>query len=429
MQNKTTEQEHDTCYDVAVIGGGASGMMAAGRAAECGARVVLIEKNATLGKKLLITGGGRCNVTNAEPDIHKFLSKFKEDKKFLFSPFSKFSSRNTIDFFTSRGMPIHIEANNRAFPKSNSATSVHTTLLAYLQEHGVTILTKSTVQKVHAADNLLTHVTLHDGRILRARSFILATGGKSHPETGSTGDGFKWLKSLGHNVIEPSSALTPIITKEAWGHTLSGVSLDMVKITVYLDTIAEEKHKGRVLFTHFGLSGPMILNMSRSLGELLPYGTVTLAIDILPTFDIGTLDRTLRDHLQLHKNKKIKNSLPEIIPSTLAPIIIELSGVDKEKQVNSLTKEERLAIVRHAKDLRVTVTGLMGEDKAIITSGGLSLTEVEWKTIQSSLYPNFFVIGDMLNIDRPSGGYSLQLCWTTGYLAGESAARMFNGER
>jgi predicted Rossmann fold flavoprotein len=424
-----TAQESDTIYDVIVIGGGASGMMAAGKAAECGASVLLVEKNKTLGKKLLITGGGRCNLTNDEPDIKKFLDKFKDDKKFLFSPFSNFSSSDTISFFTSRGMPTKTEAHHRVFPLSNSAESVHKTLLSYLKEHNVTILTNAKVTSINKKDTTITDITLAHGQTLRGRSYIIATGGKSHPETGSTGDGFAWLSSLGHTIQEPSYALTPIITEEQWGHTLSGVSIDMARVTINLDGKPQQKHTGKILFTHFGLSGPMILNMSKHIGELLPCGTVTLTIDLFPHMDIGVLDVTLREHLLLHKNKKLKNSLSEILPPAIMPSIIDIAHVDKDKPINILTKEERKRITICCKALTVTVAGLMGEDKAIITSGGLSLHEVVWKTIQSSLYSNLFIIGDMLNIDRPSGGYSLQLCWTTGQIAGEHAARLFGSKK
>ena len=409
-------------YDIAVIGGGPSGMMAAGKAAELGASVILIEKNATLGKKLLITGGGRCNVTNACFDMKQFLDKFKDDKKFLFSPFSKFSAKDTVEFFNNHGMETKVEANNRVFPLSNSAQSVFDVMVNYIKNNKVTILNNSSVKGFTIDNGLITAINLRDKKTIKARSYILATGGKSRPETGSTGEGFNWLKEIGHTIIEPSAALVPLIIKDKWVHTLSGISLEEVKITTYLSNRPQSKNKGKILFTHFGLSGPMILNMSKDVGELLKYGEVTMLLDLAPPLDMGVLDKRLQEVLKVHQNKKIKNSLSEIVPQAIAPIIIKLSGVDPEKPVNILSKDERLTIVRLIKNLPMTVTGLMGEEKAIITSGGVDLHEIDFKTMQSSKYPNLFIVGDVLNIDRPSGGYSLQLCWTTGFVAGTSAA-------
>lgn len=413
----------DTTYDVAVIGGGAAGMMAAGRAAECGARVILIEKNSTLGKKLLITGGGRCNVTNYELDTRKFLEKFKDNKKFLFSPFSFFSVKETLDFFNSKGMETKVEANNRVFPLSNSATSVFNVLVEYMKKYNVTVLKNASVKGFTTEDNRITSILLRDKKVVQAKNYILATGGKSHPETGSTGDGFTWLSKIGHTVSSPSAALVPITTQEKWVHRLSGVSLENIKLTTFLNNKPQSKHKGKILFTHFGLSGPMILNMSKDLGELLKYGDVTLLLDLLPHLDIGTLDKTLQSLLLGQQNKKIKNTLSPLIPSAVAPIVIEISGIDENKAVNTLSRDERIKLVSIIKNMPITVTGLMGEDKAIITSGGVALEEVDTKTMRSKKYDNLFLVGDILNIDRPSGGYSLQLCWTTGYIAGGEAVK------
>ena len=409
-------------YDVAVIGGGPAGMIAAGRAAELGASVVLVEKNETLGKKLMITGGGRCNLTNAELDNKKFLDKFKDDKKFLFSPFSKFSVKETLEFFNGRGMYTHVEAGNRVFPLSNSAKSVFDVLVNYMKENKVTILNNSSVKGFEVTDGKIVAINLRDKKVIKARSFVLATGGKSHPETGSTGDGFNWLKEIGHNIIEPTASLVPIKIKEAWVHTLSGVSLENIKLTTYLNNKPQSRVKGKILFTHFGLSGPTILNMSKDIGEILKYGNVNISLDLIPHLDLGILDKNLQEVLKIHQNKKIKNSLSEIIPPALAPVVIEMSKIDPEKPVNNLTKDERLTIVRLMKNLPMTVTGLLGEDKAIITSGGIDLKEIDFKTMQSIKYPNLFLVGDVLNVDRPSGGYSLQLCWTTGFVAGTSVA-------
>jgi predicted Rossmann fold flavoprotein len=416
--NKPTQ----SIYDLAVIGGGPSGMMAAGTAASHGLSVILIEKNDSLGKKLLITGGGRCNLTNAEFDNKKFLSKFKDDSKFLFSPFSKFSVKDTLNFFNGRGMETKIEAGNRVFPISNSSKSVFDVMVNYLKENKVTILTSSPIISLGTEKDKITQINLKDKTTIKAKSYILATGGKSHKETGSTGDGFKWLEKIGHTIIEQGASLVPIKAYDTWVHSLSGLSLENIKLTTCLDNKKQNKFIGKILFTHFGLSGPMILNMSKEISELLKYGEVEIELDLMPKVDLGTLDKNLQEVLKNNQNKKIKNSLSEIVHPRLAPIILDISKIEKDKPVNILTKSERLLLVRLIKGLKIKIIGLMGEEKAIITSGGLDLKEVDFKSMSSIKYPNLFVVGDILNIDRPSGGYSLQLCWTTGFVAGESAA-------
>ena len=416
--NKPTQ----SIYDLAVIGGGPSGMMAAGTAASHGLSVILIEKNDSLGKKLLITGGGRCNLTNAEFDNKKFLSKFKDDSKFLFSPFSKFSVKDTLNFFNGRGMETKIEAGNRVFPISNSSKSVFDVMVNYLKENKVTIFTSSPIISLGTEKDKVTQINLKDKTTIKAKSYILATGGKSHKETGSTGDGFKWLEKIGHTIIEQGASLVPIKAYDTWVHSLSGLSLENIKLTTCLDNKKQNKFIGKILFTHFGLSGPMILNMSKEISELLKYGEVEIELDLMPKVDLGTLDKNLQEVLKNNQNKKIKNSLSEIVHPRLAPIILDISKIEKDKPVNILTKSERLLLVRLIKGLKIKIIGLMGEEKAIITSGGLDLKEVDFKSMSSIKYPNLFVVGDILNIDRPSGGYSLQLCWTTGFVAGESAA-------
>lgn len=410
----------ETIWDVVVIGGGASGMMTAGRAGSLGKKVLLLEKNDELGKKLLITGGGRCNVTNAEENLRVLLSKFKDSDKFLFSAFSQFSNKDTLDFFNSRGMETKVEANNRVFPITNKAESVWNVLLEYLKTNNVTVQSNYTVVGIEADGSKITSVKLKDKTIIRAKSFVLATGGKSHPETGSTGDGFKWLKELGHKVTEPTASLVPISVEDEWVKTLQGVSLENVKITVLQNEMKQEIKKGKILFTHFGLSGPTILNLSSEVGELLKYGDVFLSLDILPDLDYGQLNLKLQEIFKEKSNKKFKNTLDSLLPFAMVPIIVGLSGVYGDKPSHSITREERLHLVQVLKDLRVKVTGLLGEDRAIVTSGGVSLEEVDFKTMASKLFSNLYLTGDILNIDRPSGGYSLQLCWTTGFVAGSN---------
>lgn len=411
-----------TIYDVVVIGGGPAGMMAAGKAAESGARVVLLEKNTSLGKKLLITGGGRCNVTNAEFDQHILLGKYKDSKKFLFSPFSQFGVESTFEFFQSRQMPMKVEAEKRAFPLSDKAQSVWDVLVKNMKENKVTILTQSPVNGFEVADQKITGVCLKSGEVVRAKSYILATGGKSRPETGSTGEGFAWLKKIGHTIIEPNYALVPIKIQEEWVHRLSGISLQDVKLTIFQDNKKQHSAIGKMLFTHFGLSGPLVLNMSKTVSELFRYAPVTLSLDVRPHQDNGAVDRELLAIFAENLNKRLKNSLGQFVPPAIAPVLISLANIDPEKEVNMVSREERMRLIQTLKNMPMTVQGLLGADKAVITSGGISLEEVDFKTMRSRLYQNLFVAGDVLNIDRPSGGYSLQLCWTTGYVAGINAA-------
>jgi len=411
-------------YDVIVIGGGPAGMMAAGRAAEGGARVLLVEKNKMLGQKLLITGGGRCNVTNAEFDLHIFLSKFQSDAKFLYSSFAEFGVEETLDFFHRYQMPTKIEAEKRVFPVTDKAGSVFTALKQYMQEGNVTILSDISVAGLVPVDGKIDEILIKNGEKLKAHAYILATGGKSHPETGSTGDGFIWLKNIGHTIIESQAILVPVTTREKWVHNLSGVSMPDAKLSFFQhDEIGKKKKilpskSGKILFTHFGLSGPLILNTSKTLREFLQYGPVVISLDLVPGSDYGMIDDILQTIFERNKNKKIKNVLSEFVLASFVPTLLELTKIDGEKEIHSISREERLSIGRNVKDMQMTVTGLLGAEKAIVTSGGVDLKEVDFKTMRSRLYPNLYLIGDILNIDRPSGGYSLQLCWTTGFVAG-----------
>lgn len=408
-------------WDVVVIGGGPAGMMAAGRAAELSGNVLLIEKNDSLGKKLLITGGGRCNLTNRETDTRKFLSKYKDSEKFLFSAFSQFAVKETLDFFHKFKMETKEEAFGRVFPSSNKAESVWKVLLEYLKQNKVTIKSNTPVTGFIKDDNKITAVILKNKEKILAKSFVLATGGKSRPETGSTGDGFIWLKEIGHKIIEPSASLVPIKTKDAWVGKLQGVSIENVKITVLQNNQKQNVKKGKILFTHFGLSGPTILNLSHDIGELLKYGDVSLTLDVLPNLDPGQLNLKLQEIFKEKSNKKFKNTLDSLLPSSLISVIVELSEINGDTPSHSITREERISLVQLLKNIEIEVDSLLGVEKAIITSGGVSLDEVDFKTMSSRLYRNLHLVGDILNIDRPSGGYSLQLCWTTGFVAGTSS--------
>lgn len=407
-------------YDVVVIGGGPAGMMAAGQAAQRGAKVLLLEKNSSLGKKLLITGGGRCNITNNEPNVRKLLSMYKGNDKFLFSAFSQHAVTETLNFFHTHNLETKEEARKRMFPKTEKAQSVWNTLVEYMEEGNVTVLCSSPVKSINHTDGLVTSVTLANNKEIYAKSFVLATGGKSRPETGSTGEAFNWLKELGHTIEEPNSALVPITISDPWVKTLQGVSLDTVKITLIQNDKKQLSDTGRILFTHFGLTGPTILNMSKFIGEILKYDQVFISLDILPQNDHGQLNQKLQEIFKREQNKKIKNSLGEFFSSNMSRVIIEKSKTDPDTACNSVTREQRLSLIETIKNLTMEVSGLLGSDKAIVTSGGVVLEEVDFKTMRSRLFPNLYLIGDILNIDRPSGGYSLQLCWTTGFVAAQS---------
>jgi len=414
-------------WDVAVVGGGAAGMMAAGRAAACGAKVVLLEKNPSLGKKLLITGGGRCNVTNAEFDTRTLLSKFnrrgKKTDQFLFSPFSKHGVEDSIAFFNERGMPTKIETNNRVFPVSNSAQSVWDVLVQYMKQGNVRVIEGIKVTKIASEEGHISYIELANEQRIVAKSYIFATGGKSRPETGSTGDGFKWLAALGHTVSEPDASLVPLTLKDAWAKELSGVSLSNITLTLLQDGKKFGKQSGGMVFTHQGISGPAVLNLSRDVRDLLSYGQAILHLDLLPTKNQDMLDTELRALLD-QENKKVKNVLGTLIPSALITTTLAQAGIDPDTQANSVTRAQRLSLTKAIKGISMEVKGLLGVEKAIVTSGGVDLTEVDFRTMRSHIVDNLYIIGDLLNIDRPSGGYSLQLCWTTGMVAGESAAEV-----
>ena len=408
-------------YDVIVIGGGASGMMAAGRAAERGKLVLILEKNTELGAKLKITGGGRCNITNAEEDEKVLLSHYGQAKSFLHSPFSQFGVRDTFSFFESRGLPLVVQARKRAFPKTEKALDVFKVLEKYLKEGKVEVRTGANVERIESTDGHITAVIV-DKQKLSASSFILATGGKSHPETGSTGDGFSWLKKLGHRVKEPTPTIVPIAVKDNWIKKLSGVTLHGVKIILFLEGKRKIDLRGDVLCTHFGLSGPLILNAAGDVADLLHEGEVTAKIDIHPREDIGSLDKRITSIFDLNKNKALKNVWNDVArPGTGHALLGLLEGLDPNVKVHSITKDQRRQIIDLLKELPVTVTGLMGYDRAVVADGGLSLEEVDTRTMRSKKYNNLYITGDLLHISRPSGGYSLQLCWTTGYVAGSNA--------
>ena len=409
-------------WDVAVIGGGPAGMFAAITAAEKGAKVVLLEKNRTLGKKLLITGGGRCNVTNAEPDQRTLLAKYKQAGKFLTSPFSRYSNDEALAYFHERGMPTKVEAEGRVFPLANTAKAVHQVLVDALDRAGVVVRTGERVSGFRMENSRIVAAELQSKRVLRARTFILATGGTSHPETGSTGDGYPWLRSLGHTVREPSAALVPVATKETWVKRAAGVALRTAKIRLIQNGEKKAEALGKILFTHVGLSGPGILNLSSTIGEMLDYGECVIELDLIPDMGYEKANAALQEAFKIHHVKKVRNALSSIVPTALAPSLLSLAGIDEDKPCNSVTRDERIRLMKTMKHLRVTAKHLLGMEKAVITAGGVDIREIDFKTMRSVKCENLYLVGDVLDIDRPSGGYSLQLCWTSGHVAGSAAA-------
>jgi hypothetical protein len=430
-------------FDVIVIGGGASGMMAAGAAAAPvnnereaseyiykyswgagGRSVLLLEKNDRLGAKLSITGGGRCNITNAEFDIHALLANYGEAQDFLYSAFAQFGVQSAIDFFTSRGLPIVVQDRKRAFPQTERATDVVAVMEKYVRDSGVTVQCDSRVEQFERnSDGGITGVRVN-GEIYTAETYIIATGGMSHPETGSTGDGFQFLRDLGHTVQTPTPTIVPLGVTEKWIELLSGQSLLDAKVSFRSNGKKVFDKRGPVLFTHFGLSGPTILNSAYRVSELLHNGFVDVIIDMYPALDIGGYEKYVIELFDANKNKTLKTIIREVLQvgnSDLWQKLFPLLGIDSEileTKVHSITRDQRKQLVALVKSFPLTVNRLMDFDRAVVADGGVVLSEIDMRTMRSRLHPNLAITGDLLHINRPSGGFSLQLCWTTGFVAG-----------
>jgi predicted Rossmann fold flavoprotein len=411
-------------FDVAIIGGGPAGMMAAGRAAELGAKVVLLEKNSALGKKLLLTGNGRCNITQIDHDARGFVEKLGKNGKFLFSAFSLFGPKEVVDFFAEKNLETKVEKNGRVFPITDDAIDVLSTLTKYLKDNGVEIITNAEVIGFEFAENKISGVKLKD-QIITADKFILSTGGKSYPATGSTGDGYAWAKELGHTIITPLPALTPIKIKEDWVSDLQGLSLENANVNLWQNEKKQGSFQGEMLFTHFGLSGPMIIDASKEINALLQNGPVIIELELFPEFTIPELDKKLVLAFQDNNRKDIKNYFREILSRKMLDLILKLTEIDPDKKLNFLTKKERQKIVALLKSLKFTVSNVLGFDQAMITSGGVMLKEIDPKTMRSKIIENLFFAGEILDLDGPTGGYNLQICWSTGYVAGTNAKKLF----
>ncbi len=409
-------------YGAIIIGGGASGMMTAGQiiAHNPDATVLILEKNKRLGEKLSITGGGRCNITNATFDDKVLLKNYGHAEKFLYSTFDQFSVQDTIDFFEKRNLPIVVQVNNRAFPKSEKAPDVTRAMIKFCTHPNIEILTNTVVQKIQHTNDQVEYIETQKGERHTADSYILATGGLSHPETGSTGDGFNWLEDLGHTVKQPTPTLVPWTVSDSWIHAHAGTALDDVKITISIDSKKYLSCTGRILCTHTGLSGPLILNNSSKLQDALLSGVVTGTLDLYPQLNHKEIDQMILDIFEKNKNKKFKNVIDDIARLHSGFLILQKHlPLDFDIPVHSVSKEYRKSMTQLFKKIPLFIRGLEGYEKSVVADGGITLTEVDTKTMRSNKISNLYITGDLLDIRRPSGGYSLQLCWTTGFVAGK----------
>ena len=407
----------DNSLRIAVIGGGASGIMAAIQAAQLGAQVTLFEKTKSLGRKLSITGKGRCNLTNAA-DVAEVVKNIPGNGKFLFSALKSFSPADTVNFFESLGVKTKVERGGRVFPVSDDAHEVIDALTKHLAILGVDVQTNSPVTEIVAEHKKIRGV-LVGGKIFSCDAVILATGGKSYPSTGSTGDGFKFARRLGHTVTEILPALVPLETEETFVRELQGLSLKNVNVKLLADSKVVAEQFGEMLFTHFGVSGPIILTLSRQAAKLLADGRfVELEINLKPALKPEQLDaRILRD-FDKFRRKAIKNALVELLPAKLIPVVLDAAFIDESKRVDDITVLERRRLLETLRGLLLTVTKTRPIDEAIVTSGGVDVKEIDPRTMDG-----LFIVGEVADIDGFTGGFNLQAAWSTGFVAGTSVAQ------
>ncbi len=409
---------------VIVVGGGAAGMFAAIAAAKNGHQVTLYEKNEKLGKKIFITGKGRCNITNAA-DMEELFDAVVTNSKFLYSSFYGYTNQNVIDFFEDAGVPVKIERGNRVFPISDHSSDVIRALEREMKKVGVKVYLNTEVKSVEAEKGKFNKVVLKDTTTQTADACIVATGGLSYRSTGSTGDGFRFAENVGHKVTQCFPSLVPMETKEPWICELQGLSLRNVEAKILDGKKELYKDFGEMLFTHFGVSGPLIISASSYVGKKFmdkngQKKELTLEIDLKPALTEEQLDqRVLRDFEENH-NRQFKNAITKLFPTKLIPVMLELGGIDPEKKVNSIEKEERKQFVHLIKHFRMTLTGLRDYPEAIITKGGVNVKEIDPGTMESKLVKGLYFAGEVLDLDALTGGFNLQIAWSTGYAAGNA---------
>ena len=409
---------------VIVVGGGAAGMFAAIAAAKNGHQVTLYEKNEKLGKKIFITGKGRCNITNAA-DMEELFDAVVTNSKFLYSSFYGYTNQNVIDFFEDAGVPVKIERGNRVFPISDHSSDVIRALEREMKKVGVKVCLNTEVKSVEAEKGKFNKAVLKDSTTQTADACIVATGGLSYRSTGSTGDGFRFAENVGHKVTQCFPSLVPMETKEPWICELQGLSLRNVEAKILDGKKELYKDFGEMLFTHFGVSGPLIISASSYVGKKFmdkngQKKELTLEIDLKPALTEEQLDqRVLRDFEENH-NRQFKNAITKLFPTKLIPVMLELGGIDPEKKVNSIEKEERKQFVHLIKHFRMTLTGLRDYPEAIITKGGVNVKEIDPGTMESKLVKGLYFAGEVLDLDALTGGFNLQIAWSTGYAAGNA---------
>ncbi|MBU1599555.1 NAD(P)/FAD-dependent oxidoreductase [bacterium] len=406
---------------IIVVGGGASGMMAAGRAAECGGQVVLLERTAKLGNKLRITGKGRCNITNMA-ELDEFIQNYGENGRFLYSCFSRFFNHDLIEFFESRGVQTVVERGGRVFPKSNEAGEVVKCLINYLKSTKVLIRTNFRVSKVILDGNKIIGVEGKD-EIIEGDAVIIATGGMSYQSTGSSGDGYKLAEELGHRIIPPTPGLVGLEIEEPYVKELAGLSLKNVSVSGLSNGKEFVKMFGEMLFTHFGLSGPVILTLSHNIVQRLKLEKVTLSINFKPALTKEMLEKRVLRELNEYGKMKFKNILKHLLPNKAIPVFIKLLRITEDKKCGEIDKAGRQRLIELLSDFKMQVKCPRPIEEAIITSGGVALNEINPKTMESKKLQGLFFSGEVIDIDGNTGGYNLQSAFSSGYVAGESAAK------